>query len=482
MAKNERVLLNIIFSFLIILLIVIIHWQYQSIEFVDLKMATYMGVAVNLFCIISNIIIERKFTAPYTIFQIFSLIFLYGILICENIFNFKPSDIFDLSILVTEENEISACFLIMYSQLSLHLGVMIEKLLTKKQGEIDNKKEINRETEKKVLRITGYILITISFLPAIYNYIINLKAAIIYGYSGLSQNWTYGFSSIFDKIVPFFQISLFSLMVGYKDKKNVSKFILLFIIVFYGSQMFFGNRGIPLIAVVTGIWLYNIAVSKIKSKIVIICLILILPLSILINVIREVRVDSGLKDWISNIGEIAKDSVSENNPILESIYEMGTAIYPTAYTVKVIPSEVDYKYGKNYLLSILSVVYINISDSKSSLANEMNIAAEMSKLSGAPFGGSYVQEAYANFGWFSVIFFFIIGILLEKVSRKVENRENLISIVLIAYFLNPFLWVVRNVMITLPRELVWYILPTYLLYKLIMNGEKKKERSESVEK
>ena len=114
MAKNERVILNIIFSFLIILVIVIIHWQYQSIEFVDLKMATYMGVAVNLFCIISNIIIERKFTAPYTIFQIFSLIFLYGILICENIFNFKPSDIFDLSILVTEENEISACFLIMY--------------------------------------------------------------------------------------------------------------------------------------------------------------------------------------------------------------------------------------------------------------------------------------------------------------------------------------------------------------------------------
>lgn len=479
--KNRKVLLNIILTLLITLIVVIIHWQSKSSITVDLKIATYIGVTVNLFCIISNVIIEKKFTAPYTIFQTFSLIFLYGILICEQIFNFKPSDIFDLSILVTEENEISACFLIMYSQLSLHLGVMIEKLLSKKQTENCNEKEINNGTEKKVLRIMGYILIAISFLPAIYDYIMNLRAAIVYGYSGLSQNVTYGFSSIFDKLVPFFQISLFLLMAGYKDKKNISKFILFFIIIFYGSQMFFGNRGIPLIAVVTGIWLYHIAVSKIKPKIVIICLILILPLSILINVIREVRVDSGIKDWIGNIGEIAKDSVSENNPILESIYEMGTAIYPTAYTIKVIPSEVDYKYGKNYLLSILSVFYINTSDSKSSLANEMNIAAEMSKRSGAPFGGSYIQEAYANFGWFSVIFFLIIGILLEKVNRKIENRKNLISIVLIAYFLNPFLWVVRNVMITLPRELVWYILPTYLLYRLIMNGEKKKERSECIE-
>lgn len=478
--KNRKVLLNIILTLLIILIVGIIHWQSKINVIVDLKMATYIGVTVNLFCIISNIIVERRFTTPYTIFQIFSLIFLYGILICENIFNFKPSDMFDLSILVTEDNEISACFLIVYSQLSLHLGVMVEKLLSKKQVENDNKKEINKETEKKVLRITGYILLVISFLPAIYDYIINMRTAIIYGYSGLSQNWTYGLSSIFDKIVPFFQISLFLLMVGYKDKKGISKFILFFIIAFYGSQMFFGGRGGPLIAVVTAIWLYDLAVNKIRTKIVVICLIAILPLSILINVLREVRANYGIKDWINNIGEIAKESVSENNPILESVYEMGTAIYPTAYTIKVIPSEVDYKYGKNYLLSILSVVYINTSNEATSFANDMNIATEMSEHSGAPFGGSYIQEAYANFGWFSVIFFFVIGILLEVLNKKIENRKNLISIVLIAYFLNPFLWIVRNVMITLPRELVWYMLPTYILYKLIMNGEKKKERSEYI--
>ncbi len=481
--KNKKILVNIILTLLILLAIVLIHWQLGSNNIINLKVSTYIGVMVNLFCIISTITIEKKLTSPYTIFQIFSLIFLYGLLICEQILNFKPNDMFDLSILVTEENEILACFLIMYSQLFLQLGVIAEKLISKKESNNDKNSKNNAEKlEKAVLRKTGYVLIIISFLPAIYDFILNLRAAIVYGYSGLSQNATYGFSSIFDKLVPFFQMGLYLLLVGYKDKKNMCKFIFFFTIIFYGVQILFGNRGIPLIAVVVTIWLYHTAVKKIAPKILIICCILILPLSILINVIREVRVSYGIKDWINNIGEIVKNSVSDNNPILESIYEMGGAIYPTAYAIKVIPAEVDYKYGKNYLLGILSVVYINTSNSATNFANEMNIAAEMSEHSGAPFGGSYIQEAYANFGWFSVIFFFIIGIILEKINIKIEYRKNLISIVLIAYFLNPFLWTVRNVMVTLPRELVWYILPTYLLYRLIMNGEKKKERSECIEK
>lgn len=477
--KNRKILVNIILTLLIILTVVIIHWQSESREIIDLKVATYMGVIVNLFCIISTIIVEKKITSPYTIFQIFSLIFLYGVLICEQILNFKPSDMFDLSILVTDENEISACFLIMYSQLFLQLGVMGEKLIAKKENDKD--KEVDENTESIVLRKVGCILIILSFIPAMYDFIVNLRAAAVYGYTGLFENASYGFSSIFDKLVPFFQIGLYLLMVGYKEKKGVSKFILFFTIIFYGVQMFFGNRGIPLIAVIVTIWLYHIAVKKIAPKIVVICLIMILPLSILINVIREVRVDYGIKDWINSIGEIAKSSVSDNNPILETIYEMGGAIYPTAYTMKVIPKEIDYKYGKNYLLSLYSVIYINTSNGSTNFAKDMNISLEISEHSGSAFGGSYIQEAYANFGWFSVIFFFILGIILEKVNKKIENRKNLISIVLIAYFLNPFLWTVRNVMITLPRELVWYILPTYILYRLIMNGQKKKERSEFVE-
>lgn len=465
--KNKKILINLIVTLIIFLIVFIFKWQYDSIN-ITLKTATYLGVIVNIFCIISCYIIEKKMTSPYILFQVFSIPFLYGQLLCREILNFNVSEMSDLRVLVNNGDMIQACFLIMFCQLFLHFGLLICKINNK----IANAKFENIDDEKiqlKTLKTLGWILIIISIMPTMYDFYINLISASKSGYFGLSNNITYGLSSIFDKIIPFFEIGMFSLMVGYKENIKKSRLILLFIIFFYGSQMFFGNRGIPLIAVITGIWLYHMAIKKINKKIVIMVLILIVPISSILNVIRQVRVKYGISQWISSIDELLIDNIKDNNPILETTYEMGTAIYPTAYTLKVIPEQTQFKYGKLYLLSAFSVVAINANSTKSSLAYNMNIAAQMSKHSGSPFGGSYIQEAYANFGWFCPIFLFILGIGFEILNRRITYNKSFINMVLIAYFLNPLLWVVRNVIVTLPREICWYILPTYILYRLIYN-------------
>ena len=88
--------------------------------------------------------------------------------------------------------------------------------------------------------------------------------------------------------------------------------------------------------------------------------------------------------------------------------------------------------------------------------------------------GSYIQEAYANFGWYCVIFMFVFGICFKKIDIYLNNSYSHISHVLISYFLVSLLWTIRNTMISLPRELVWYLLTTYLLYRIIDNEERKK--------
>lgn len=266
-------------------------------------------------------------------------------------------------------------------------------------------------------------------------------------------------------------------MVAYRRNKKVSKFVLIFTVFFYGIQMFFGNRGIPLIAVITTIWLYQIAVKKIDKKVFVILLICILPLSMLINVIREVRNQSGIEQWINNFGELMKETIVDNNPILDAMDEMGTTIYPVAYTIGKFPETIEYKHGQVYIFSIYSIISINTSsNSKNNLAYKMNIAAQMTESSGCPFGGSYIMEAYANFGWCSAIFMILIGFGLECLNRRINSSKNMITIVLVAYFLNPLLWTVRNVIVTLPRELVWYIVPTYIIYKMIYNKKKAEVR------
>jgi len=472
--NKKHVLINIIITIIFAISVLIIQLQSDNMFDIGLTAVTYIGVTINLYCIISSIIIYKRITLPSIIFQIFSLVFLYGLLICEQILHYKPSDMFDLSILVTEKSEITACFLIMYSELFLHLGTLIQIIKKKKYVEQTEETFEKKKIDLLVIKKIGLILVCISIVPAFINFYKNLTAAAEYGYSGLGQIATYGLSSIITKIVPFFQIGMYCLMVAYRDKIKISRGILAFCIVFYGTQILFGNRGIPLIAVVTTIWLYHIAVKKISKKTIVICSILIIPLSMFINIIRVVRVEYGISEWIKNIPQLIEKTTKEDNPIVESIYEMGGAIYPTAYTINAIPEKTDYKYGSNYMLSLYSVIHINVSNSKSEFANKINIAAEISEMAGAPFGGSYIQEAYANFGWFSIFFFLILGMLFEKLNRKVIENKKIINLVLIAYFLNPLLWTVRNVMITLPRELCWYMLPVFVLYKILLNTEKRK--------
>ena len=61
--KNKKILVNIILTLLILLAIVLIHWQLGSNNIINLKVSTYIGVMVNLFCIISTITIEKKLNA-----------------------------------------------------------------------------------------------------------------------------------------------------------------------------------------------------------------------------------------------------------------------------------------------------------------------------------------------------------------------------------------------------------------------------------
>ena len=474
--KKNKIIINIILTMVLFIVTYILKSIYDNgfNEF-DIKMMTYIGVYINLYCIFSSVIIKRSIKSPYTLFQIFSILFLYGQLFDKYILNFVVEEIFDLSILVTDDNIMQGCFLIIFCELGLHFGFLMNALLYKDNINIKKKTE-DEKIELVTIKKIGLILFAISVLPALVIFTSSLSAASISGYRGLiDSKANYGINAVFSKLIPFFEISLMLLMVGYKDKGKVSKCILVFSIVYNGIQLLGGNRGIPLIAIISFIWLYDIVVKKISKKVFITICILIIPVSSILNIIREFRGSGGFKEWASNLDELAISSIKEKNPIFETLYEIGVTIYPISYTIGAIPERMPYKYGKTYVLSILSIIAVNTDSSKNSLAYEMNIAAQMTKLSGSPFGGSYIQEAYANFGWYCPVFMIFIGYALEVLNKKIKNSNTLIEIILIAYFLNPLLWTVRNVLITLPREVVWYIIPTYLLYKLTYNKYKKTE-------
>ena len=154
------------------------------------------------------------------------------------------------------------------------------------------------------------------------------------------------------------------------------------------------------------------------------------------NVVRVTRSNQGFKSWIGDTRNLVTENIVKSNPVIELLHEMGVAIYPTTYAIDTIPDKIPFKKGKTYLLSLLSVVMINTSESQGSLAYKMNVAQQIGDIAEIPFGGSYIQEAYANFGWLSPIFMFFLGMGLEVINKKILCSNRTIEIVLIAYFLN----------------------------------------------
>ena len=404
-------------------------------------------------------------------FLTLSLPFLYGQLFCRELIGYIPKGTFDLSVLVSKESEIQACLLIVLCQVSIHLGVICFKVLKKEKNNFMKIKESRDEI--KALKEVGIFLLIISIIPAMYCLIRTYSLAGEYGYEGISMARNTGVQGIFVKIVPFFQIALLILMVAYKNNNKLSKCILFFSIFYYGIQIFFGERGKPLIGMITTIWLYNAYIKKIDKKIIIIALICIIPASAVLNVIRQTRDNYGVKELSKNINKMIIENIVDDSPVFDVIYEMGTAIYPIAYTIQKIPDIVDYKYGESYLFSLVSVFSINISrDKPNEIAYKINIAKQMTEMSGSSFGGSYIQEAYANFGWYCCIFMYLIGLAFGKIEDTINNCRNLIDLVLLTYLFNPILWAIRNVFVTIPREIFWYVIPVYVIYKIFVKEEK----------
>lgn len=473
MKIDKKRLLKIALIILASLLVLIISWLHlNQLYNLTLKTATIIGVTINILLILDTYVSNKDFKSVYLLFQILSLPFLYGQLFTRYVLGITMPNQYDLAPYVDINTEIIAIILIAFCQLGMHLGYSIPAK-TNENKDVHNIS--NPKTSKKYLLILGVILIAISAIPTFINYSDNFKAAFLGGYSAKRALAVNGYLSISTKIVPFFFIGIISLIIALQDNGKLQKFIFIFALLFYASQILFGNRGLPIIYAVMIAWTYYcyLGKHKIKAKNIILVVIIIFVSSVALNFIRENR-GIGISEWGKKINSSA---VAANNPILDICYEMGVTIYPITYTMQVVPNKIDYKKGKNYIYSILSVIIINLDGNKNEgFKKKMDISNEISSYAGIPFGGSYIQEAYANFGRFSIIIMIIFGILLKKFDNFISKKTNMIYAVLLIYISVSILWSIRNTTTSIPREVVWYSGSTYLLY-LIIKSRIKPERS-----
>lgn len=246
----------------------------------------------------------------------------------------------------------------------------------------------------------------------------------------------------------FFLIGITLLMIAYKNSKVKLVMVYTITVIYFIWSMLSGSRGKAIIAIVYFTFLLFKMVRVSIGKLIILCIVAYCGL-IMLNVIAENRNNS-----VITMDMIIEGIREADSPILETLEEFGGTQWTVSYTLDAVPSKTDFRRGSSYILSLASL-----------LPDVGNVLAEVNKKASffydyrlAYTGGSIIAELYANFGYFSILFAMVIGMMIGRLSHLIERAFAHCS-----YYVIPFLtlffvagmWWIRDSFTAMVRTPIW---------------------------
>jgi oligosaccharide repeat unit polymerase len=320
-------------------------------------------------------------------------------------------------------------------------------------------------TKDRSLRVTGLALSLVA-----------LPASVIVWSQAAQTVTSFGYNQLYAVVVPTglaaapqllanFLIpgSLLMLAGSVTDKRwTVASGLLM--VAFTATQLFLGRRGPGLMAAVAWLWLYHVAIGRLKTSLLAggaaLLILVVLP------VIQTTRDLSGSQhvDYLSALGQI-------HNPATATISEMGYSMSTVGYTLQLIPSVRPFDYGGSYLTSLASAMP-NVLGLTSApydphaqygiwLIDTINpyLAAK-----GYALGFSFIAEAYANFGWPGLALLSAFGAAFVKAEVWINRTKDPAKVATVASALAFILTFPRSESLYIVRPIVWYALIPYLIY------------------
>lgn len=283
-------------------------------------------------------------------------------------------------------------------------------------------------------KVSGYIFF-LTLIPFLYVDITRLFYTMTFGYSGI---YSLGERDLlfryFDPISHLFRPAVITLMVSYCRTPKVATRILITFCVYSLLMMFSGARITAIVYILSIVVVYVrfILIRFKKSQFIIITIAAFLVFTILpvISSMRQMGVSREAYQEASGMVQSAGGNFTS------AITEFGgsqlNVIYSIAFTNQ-------FNYGKTYLASLWC-----ISPKMPSFLDKTNLTYTRTFPNDITWGGSCIGEAYYNFGWLSIFFFLIVGLLvgkLEHVLCRVSRRNLLTSIFCLVLIPGLFTWV-----------------------------------------
>lgn len=292
---------------------------------------------------------------------------------------------------------------------------------------------------------SGIFILTITVITSIYVFSYDMKNVAAGAYGTVNESGLFNYVSMFSQLVISGIILVF--MSGRLKKKTAAIF-LVFVWGFFLGSMLSGKRAFYLMYMgITGfVYAYRYK-PRIKLWQIVILFLCGYFLLAVLNAVRDLRRSSItltlLLDYLKNssgnviLNMINENAITENviAIVYKSMKQLGLGKQLFGSFLIVIP-------GCSYLFPWIDFTQLNVTES----------------LDIFNYGGSFVADAYFDFGYSGIILCFFIGFLLQKFfiscMDAIENKDGF-RMALYAPMLAHFLLCIRSTIYKLPRQCVY---------------------------
>lgn len=455
------------YIFILVLLCIVYLYLYNAAYMISRDTLSIIG-GIGLFQFIISFIswnsAGKKVFSPYFIF----LFVLY-------IFSFGQSLLYPFN-LVSEERDLYESYSVLFgfSVKDIYLA-QIQTLLMlnvfhiaglryslKKMSvncNLSNGDEWNITTVHRLKKI-GWFLFVVSVIPFTYETITDMITSMTYGYGSLYEGEDkIGFANAMSFISALFIPSVICLFIVYKSNVFIRNLLTGIIVLVILAILMTGGRSNALILISILVVLYEYLIRPFSKK------------AILVGLIGSFFMLQVLA-YIANTRDSARSFTIENteisdNAAVQAIAEMGWTQFCLIETMKLVPQQDEYRYGKSYIYAFTSIIpnfgfwKIHPAKTESNLSDWLSDRLQ----TGFGTGFSMCAEAWANFGPYGFLIFYLWGALLGALFGRIETTVKNGNVALLVFLLIIFwfcLKIPRNSFLNVVRAVFFYAGPIYL--------------------
>lgn len=464
-------LLSVIIEIVVIALICIVYFIFfDANKETQIRIVALMAIFVLAQSLLIIWKINHKINC-YFILLLLIAVFMFGqhFLFLLKIY---PKEMILLRNLINQDAIFKTGILVLNSIVVMNIGYIITSYNLK------NKESVNyerNEINKRSIYLTGLIFFAISLVPTIIVLFKNIFLTFTVGYGERMLNTSYrlsGIENISGILSTYMVPSLLAIFIG---RKPGQKFPIIAIGTYMILYTLSGSRINTVILLIGTLYIQNMLFAKFNFNKLLKYGICAFAVLLILSTVSVARNSIGTANSSSAL--VIKNSVQqvvENNPIVSAISEAGYTFSATAVIVDNCPSNVEYKNGMSY---VRALAYVLPNGMTGNIYSRIGSADDVFKgylnQYGSGIGSSFIAEAYWNFGYCSLIIMFIYGMLLGKLSSKLDFsilKRDYLKIFILTYIFITVSFYVRSETSTFFRNLVWFGLPILFVGNLLKSN------------